>query len=814
MPAMRNAANRWFLSVLLLLFAQGLSAATAVSAINPELLTARWSARWIAPADGADPAAPDYRSPFEYGVYHFRRSFDLSEKPSRFVIHVSADQRYQLFVNGTRVVWGPARADLKHWRFESVDIAVHLRAGRNVLAAVVWNFAEFAPVAQNTHRTAFLVQGDTAAERVVDTGNQWKVIRNDAYRPREVRMGRDVLGYWAAGASEELHAAQYPWGWEQPGFDDSAWKTPQMLSNASPRDSRDAPNRWMLVPREIPLMEEKPIRIPYVRLVEGPQPPGSFPLRPVPHPIQANRKTRLILDQGELTTGYPELLVSGGKGATITLRYAEGLYQKGENAFRRSKGNRNEIEGKDFLGYGDVFHLDGGASRVFRPLWWRTWRYLELTIETKEEPLTVEDLSATYVGYPFELKSTLKTSDARANEELQKILEVGWRTARLCAHETYMDCPYYEQLQYGGDTRIQALVSLYSSGDARLMKQGIDALDATRGAEGLTYSRAPSELQQYIPPFSLWWIGMVHDYWMHVDDPAYVRGHLKGVRTILRFFEERQDPTGSLGKLPWWNFVDWSWQGGVPPNGGAGNSAPLDLQLLLALDWATELENALGSKAMATEYRERAAQLRSTIRALYWDPSRGLFADTPKKDAFSQQTNSMAILAGLVKGDEAKKVFDTLWSADGITKSTVYFRFYTHAAALEAGLGDRYLSFLDLWRDMLKVGLSTWAEMPEPSRSDCHAWSASPNFELYRTMLGISSVAPGFRKVKVAPHLGTLSDLEGSIPHPQGSIRVALRREGNGLTANVQLPEGVEGSFVWNGTERPLRSGSNSLRIP
>lgn len=804
----------WCLPALWVLFAMGAHAATAVSAINPELLSSRWSARWIAPSDGADPASTEYRSPFAYGVYHFRRSFELTAKPARFVIHVSADQRYQLFVNGARVLWGPARGDLKHWRFESVDIAVHLKAGKNVLAAVVWNFAEFAPVAQNSHRTAFLLQGDTAAERIVDTGNQWKVVRNDAYRPREVRMGRDVLGYWAAGASEEVQAEVYPWGWEQPAFDDRTWKAPQVLSNGSPRDSRDAPNPWMLAPREIPLMEEKPIRIPHVRLVEGPQPPGSFPLRPVPHPIQANRKTRLILDQGELTTGYPELLVSGGRGATITLRYAEGLYGKSENPRRRSKGDRNEIEGKDFVGHGDVFHLDGGASRVFRPLWWRTWRYLELTIETKGEPLTVEDLSATYVGYPFELKSTLKTSDADANDELQKLLEVGWRTARLCAHETYMDCPYYEQLQYGGDTRIQSLVSLYASGDARLARQAIDAMDATRTPEGLTYSRAPSELQQYIPPFSLWWIGMVHDYWMHVDDAAYVRGHLKGVRAILRFFEERQEPTGSLGRLPWWNFVDWAWQGGVPPNGGAGNSAPLDLQLLLALDWAAELEDALGSKAMAAEYRDRAATLRSTIQALYWDGSRGLFADTPKKDAFSQQTNSLAILARLVQGNDARKVFDTLWDADGITKSTVYFRFYTHAAALEAGLGDRYLSFLDLWRDMLKVGLTTWAEMPEPSRSDCHAWSASPNFELYRTMLGISSTAPGFRRIRVAPHLGPLQDLEGGIPHPKGSIHVALRKQGDALSATVDLPEGVEGNFVWNGAERPLRPGRNDLRIP
>ncbi|MDZ7637899.1 MAG: alpha-L-rhamnosidase C-terminal domain-containing protein [Bryobacterales bacterium] len=601
---------------------------------------------------------------------------------------------------------------------------------------------------------------------------------------------------------------------KQPAYDDSMWQAPQLLTNASPRDSRDAPNRWMLVPREIPLMEEKPIRIPHLRMVEGPQPPGSFPLRPVPHPVQANRKSRLILDQGELTTGYPEILVSGGRAATIVLRYAEALYEKSSSPGRPSKGDRDEVEGKNFVGYGDVFHLDGGASRVLRPLWWRTWRYIELSIETKDDSLIVEDISATYTGYPFERKSSLHTSSPQANEELQTILDVGWRTARLCAHETYMDCPYYEQLQYGGDTRIQALVSLYTSGDARLMKQAIDAMDATRSAEGLTYSRAPSELQQYIPPFSLWWIGMLHDYWMHVEDAAYVKSHIKGVRAILRFYEERQEPTGSLGKLPWWNFVDWAWEGGVPPNGGTGNSASLDLQLLLALDWAAEIEDTLGSKAMAAEYRDRAATLRSAIRALYWDGARGLFADTPAKNSFSQQANSMAILAGLAEGEQAGRLFDALWAEEGLTKSTVYFRFYTHAAARAAGRGDRFLSFLDLWRDMLRVGLSTWAEMPEPSRSDCHAWGSSPNFELFRTMLGVSSAAPGFRKVRVAPHLGPLGDLEGSLPHPRGEVRVSLKKQGAGLAASVDLPQGVDGVFVWKGKERALRGGGNTVHLP
>ena len=131
---------------------------------NPDLLRTRWPAQWAYPADA---------DPFGYGVYHFRKTFDLKEKPAHFPIHVSADNRYQLFVNGKRVAWGPARGDLLHWRYESVDIGEHLRSGRNVLAAVVWNDGEHRALAQISYRTALVVQGDSENEYAVNTPEGW-----------------------------------------------------------------------------------------------------------------------------------------------------------------------------------------------------------------------------------------------------------------------------------------------------------------------------------------------------------------------------------------------------------------------------------------------------------------------------------------------------------------------------------------------------------------------------------------------------------------------------------------------------------------
>src|ERR1700683_111859 len=130
------------------LLQMGVAAAMPLAAQErPGLLRQTWNARWITAA--GSPAT-------EYGVYHFRRVFDLPVKPARFVVHASGDNRYRLFANGRPVASGPARGDLFHWRFETIDLAPYLGAGRNTLAAVVWNFGDQAPEAQVTLQTGFV----------------------------------------------------------------------------------------------------------------------------------------------------------------------------------------------------------------------------------------------------------------------------------------------------------------------------------------------------------------------------------------------------------------------------------------------------------------------------------------------------------------------------------------------------------------------------------------------------------------------------------------------------------------------------------
>ena len=772
--------------------------------MNHALLVSRWPATWIAPA--GVPLS-------EYGVFLFRKRFTLPGVPGRFVIHLSADNRYRLFVNGTPVCFGPQRGDPVRWHFDSVDLAPYLRTGDNVLAVQVWNFGEERPYALMSLRTGLIVQGDGPAEQSVNTGAGWRVSVDPAFTPVPVSRER-LRTFIVVGPGEQLDATTHPWGWEQPSFDDAAWATPRGLGAGIPYGFGTDADRW-LTPRSIPLLPETPQRFAKVRRATGaPAPAEGFVAGKATWMVAAKTSARLLLDQGFETNAFPRLVVSGGRGAKVTLAYAEALF---DAAF--AKGNRNEIEGRELHGIEDRFLPDGRAARLFTTLDYRTWRYVELRVETGAEPLTVDDISGMATGYPFSENGAF-TSDDPA---LAKIWEVGWRTARLCAGETYVDCPYYERLQYIGDTRIQALISLYASGDDRLVRNAIALFDQSRLPEGLTQSRYPSSPPQIINTFSLFWIGMVHDYWWHRDDAAFVAARLRGVEDVLAWFEARVDATtGLLGPLPFWTFVDWpdvwAWDdamgiGGEPPGAHTGGSSIVTLQFAMALDQAADLFRAQGHRAAADRAVKLAGSLRTATVRSCWDENRKLLADTPAKTSFSQHANALAVLSGAVQGGTARELIEHTLADRTLVPCTLYFRFYLLRAMKAAGLGDRYLEQLGPWRGMLDLGLTTFAERQEPTRSDCHAWSASPVYEFLATVCGVEPGSAGFKTVRIEPHLGALKTAEGTVPHPAGLIRVRFTRTADRLHARIELPGELTGALHWQGRTLPLKPGVQELDL-
>jgi hypothetical protein len=249
----------------------------------------------------------------------------------------------------------------------------------------------------------------------------------------------------------------------------------------------------------------------------------------------------------------------------------------------------------------------------------------------------------------------------------------------------------------------------------------------------------------------------------------------------------------------------------MAPVGKKGESAMLDLQLLWALQQAAEMESRMGIPGMAQHYSRKAARLMNTIQMKYWDSTKGLFADTEEKDLFSQHSNSLVLLTGVVKGKPARLLAEKILSDSSLVKASLYFKYYVHQALVKGGLGDHYREWLGTWQENIRLGLSTWAEMSDvsSSRSDCHAWGASPNIEVFRTILGVDSDAPGFGNVLIEPHLGKLSWARGTIPHPEGNLILSYEKIDGAWNVAIVLPGKLKGRLRWKGKTVDLKSGRN-----
>jgi alpha-L-rhamnosidase len=732
--------------------------------------------------------------------------------------HVSGDERFELFLNGERVADGPERGSSEAWHYETFDFSV--KTGRHVLFARVWALDIHGPYAQVSVRPGFLFgveKADGSADADWSTG----------LAPWEARR---IDGYAFADHFNTIDGHLYPWGIELGQGD--GWTRAEVNARASTSFPTDLYPFRLMAPATLPRMLRRPVEAGKVRFVEdiayvadflqhrvdaghhlpeiaGPITAlieGRAPLR-----IPARKKYRAIIDLENYFCVYLRLVTSQGRDARITITWAEALFEKLDYLVPYGpKGNRNEIENKLFAGFTDDFLLDGGANRAYAPLWWQAGRYIELKIETQDEDLVIDQLSLEETRYPLEAESTFTASDQR----LPQLMPILLRTLQANAHETFFDCPYYEQLNYTGDTLIDCLGVYAITHDVRLVRKSLQLFHDSRLPDGLTQSRFPSRALQVIPPFSLLWVSMVrnHAWWRGEKD--LIRTLLPGARGVLDAHLLHVNSHDLLKNLRGWNFLDWvgKWQDGVPPNGGQGGvSGPLNWLFVYALQAAVELETFAGEPELAARYQRLAQAHARATEAAFWNEERGLFADDLDHRRFSEHAQCLAILGGRADAQKTARAAAALTRAPDLERSTIYFAHYLFETLRVTRQPDPLFHRLEDWLKLRSQGFVTTPEAPEPARSDCHAWGAHPLFHFYATILGIRPAAMGFAQIDIRPQLGPLQTAQGRMVHPAGWIEVDLRRAGDQLHGTVTLPEGVTGTFHGPTGIQPLKPGTQTV---
>lgn len=793
---------------------------------------------WSAEATHAAPT-PEHASPSHYQVRLFRRNFVLSEAPARLAVHVSADSRHLLYCNGTLVGRGPAKGDGHHQFYDTLELSPHLVAGPNVIAALVLDMSKVAhrptalgaPGSVMTCAGGFVLEG--ALERAdgsellrLDTGGPgWRVQIDRAFRfQNDGTRFEGYHGYFEHRVSREL-----PPDWTQAEFDDHDWPPATVLYPAERYENRrDPASPYGLVARLIPPMEEGPAeRFADVFMEGGGEPAANWRDLLSPGPgvvIPPRHHVRVILDAGRLTTAYPRLGTAGGAGARVRLTYAEALRLPWDTPGATLLGRRqslanlashyaDEATGWTFdrrgriQGWSDVWEPAGGrAEEEFEPLHWRAFRYVGLDLETGDEPLTLLRAEHRFTAYPYRVSGDFACSDPR----WERIWTMGLRTMRLCSHETFEDCPHYEQMQYAGDTMITSKLAMLTSGDHRLTQQALRHFDWSRLPEGVTQSRYPSRLRQVIPSWSLHWITCIRDYVYCSGDVALGRELLPGMRAVIDWFRRHGDVDGLPSKLPFWNITDWCprWPRGVVPGADSGPTGIISAQYIVALEEAADLCRLLGLLAVAGELSTEAAVLRVRLHNRFWSEAEGLYFDRPGGPETSQYGNAWAVVCGAAGPRNRKRLLERFPEDPALAPGSFFCWHIVFRALALCGSYHRMPDFLGPWHEMARSGLSTFAEENSYWRSLCHAWSAHPALEFLTRVLGVTPREPGFASIEVVPQLCGLSHARGRVCTPRGPIEVAWRRDGGGFELDVAAPAGTPVRVTLpNGERREFSDG-------
>lgn len=756
-----------------------------------------WPAFWIQPP-------VEWRKPW---VVAFSCDFTLAAGCSER-LHVSADERYELYLDGKLIGRGSERGDLRIWHYETY--ALELSAGAHTLTARVWALgATLAPWAQLSVEAGFFCSPETPAlvEKLATGVADWRVLQLDAYAFTDQRPAAGTgMG---VGPAERFDGARIPWGWErgEGGAGQPAIKGVGGNHGFSYYSTR--PTHW-LRPASLPPPHDARWR--QFRLVAGQAEIGaeweSLLTRDCPLTVPAHSTRVVLIDLVDYLCAYPELHWSGGAGARFALGWSETLRDPVTGEKKRGDVTAHDV----FVGALDEVISAGGTGRWWRPIWWRCGRFIKIEIETADEPFVLERLVFNETRYAFAPESRWD-----APGELATLFPVCVRTLQMCLHETYMDCPYYEQLMYAGDTRLQCLLTYVLGTEQRMPRKCIELFDSSRiNGSGLTAAVHPSNGAQIIGPFSLWWIAMVYDYARWRDDLPFVRARLPGVRAVLDQFLATIDEAGLLRTPDGWNFVDWAFlPGGIPAGGEPGGAtAVIQTQLVLALQQTAEMETHAGEPELATRYQRHAERLGASLISVFWDDVRGLLADDIAHTTYSEHAQCLGIITGVLTPNKAQRAWTGMLAANStLTRVSVYFGHYFFETCFLMNRPDVFIDRLGPWHQCLRDGFKTLPERFGKTRSDCHAWSAHPLYHYFSGVVGIRPGGFGFKSVEIVPQLGPLPHASATLAHARGAIRVELNQTPSSLSVVIELPASLEGVLVLPGKRILLHPGVLTIEI-
>jgi alpha-L-rhamnosidase len=720
------------------------------------------------------------------------------------VLRLTASTLYRVFLNGTFVGHGPARAGHGFYRVDEWPLA--LRTGANVVAVEVagYNVNSFYLLDQPSFLQAEVVAGDQVLAATGGAGFEAALLPERVQKVSRYSFQRPFSEVWRLA----------------PGFD--AWR--QEPGAAFARTDCSVVAGKALLPRRVPYPTFT-LRRPTAHVAAGTVQKGAMPKKPwkdrslakigptLEGYLEKDLETIPVLELQAVTTvstgpATPEIALkpntfhtvdfgvnlTGFIGATLNVRAKTRLFATFDEIL-----TDNDVDFKR-LGCVNIvlYELEPGRYHVesFEPY---TLRYLKLIV--LEGDCDVSDLSVREYVNPHAARAQFATSDERYN----RIFAAARQTFQQNAVDVFMDCPSRERAGWLCDSFFTSRVARDLCGETTVEKNFYEnfLLPAKFPylPEGMLPMCYPSDHNDgvYIPNWALWFVVELEEYLERSGDRELVDALRPRVLRLLEFFKPYENADGLLEKLPSWVFVEWS----------KANSFVQDVNYPSNMLYARVLEAAARLYDLP-DLAQKAARMRDTIRQQSFDGE--FFVDNAvRKGGKLQVTRNrtevcqyFAFFFGLATPQTQPKLWQALTTDFGPQRKLT--KKYPEIHPANAFIGNQ-LRFELLSRDgraqqVLDEALGYWLYMADrtgtlwehdaPQASCNHGFASHAAHVFLRDVLGLYQVDPLHKTLQLRLADLPLDWCEGTLPTPAGEIRMRWWKDGAKIRYRLQTPDGYQ----------------------
>lgn len=506
---------------------------------------------------------------------------------------------------------------------------------------------------------------------------------------------------------------------------------------------------------------------------------------------------RLLFDFGPELVGYHAFEVDAPAGTILDWHNFEFIQPDGR--YNLAEGMNNSFR-----------YTCAEGAQSYRTLLRRGFSYSYLIVRNMTAPIKIRGLHVVNATYPQANRGSFASSDA----QLDRIWSIGARSMRICAEDTYTDCPTYEQTHWVGDARNEALVDYVVNGDGRLWFRCLQQVGDSLERSPVIESHVPSGWQNLLPTFCFLWMRSCCEYHQFTGDQ-------EGFLTLLDYVDRNIDgiaanthENGLFGLPRAWNMFDWA----AMDCPSRGLITHLQCNAVLSLRQCAEAARSVGQTERAVRWSQLAEVLVAGANRHLWVEERNAYTDCERvshsfdvilgrrehlelSEVFSQQTQTVAYISGIATGERGELCRQHMHQppADLIHAGSPYFEFFLLEAYQREGLDAELVDTIRRdWGFMADMGATTFWEMwsghaGRLTRSHCHGWSAAPTYFLLTWVLGVRPGGPGFAPCLIEPHPGGLRWARGTMPTPLGVVEVQWEDEpGQPFVMRVRAPVGLE----------------------